>query len=84
MEQALLHAVEQAGRARARSSEMYQHAVCADFLQLGADLLLDATAKDDLGCCVDGKIQHSGVILPFFIWNELTLLYLYPCKKSKN
>ena len=61
---------------------MHEHAVRADLLELGADLLFDVAAENDLGRGVDGKIQHGG-ILPFLYQNHVLLLYLYPCQKSK-
>ena len=43
---------------------MDQDAVCADLLELWTDLLLNVAAENDLGCRVDGKIQHARPALP--------------------
>ena len=67
VKQAFFNLIEQAGRTRARTAEMHQHAVRAEILELGADLPFDITAENDLSGSVDGKIQHSGVILPFLM-----------------
>ena len=64
VKQAFLDPVEQAGGAGARAAEIDQDAVCADLLELWTDLLLNVAAENDLGCRVDGKIQHARPALP--------------------
>ena len=64
---AVLHPIEQAGGAGARPAEMHEHAVRANLLELGADILFDIASENDFGCGMDGEIQHSGVRPPFLL-----------------